>query len=303
MPLFGADLWKRTAPALAGAVLALATACASRESGATLVLHEIDRAVWTVTRPIAWPGPDHRVFAYFDVDESFSVCGMELTDEAKEAFSTHSDDFLFGTACGRLLVLLPELPLSLDETTRRMIVAHEAFHLAAQVHSLLPRIDAVEYPGDPDNKALQNINRFYRDLFRLSTGQGNRNTCRRLESAYYTLSSFEREYVVYKTYWEWPAEFYMRETALAKNMGVAEYRALRTSLFIDGTDEIVYHSAVRAMESIERAIPRETWQHRYIQGEHILDLFAESLGCRPLLGPTLQVDSYSWEDIFVDGAP
>lgn len=303
MSFFGADLCKRAAPALvAGAVLALATACAARLTEAPLVLHEIDQSVWKVKRPIDWPSSDHRIFVYFDVDETFSACGKELTAKAKEEFATQSE-FLFGQACGRLIVLFRPLPVSLDETARQMIAAHEAFHLAAQLHSLLPRIDAVEYPGDPDKAALENIYRFFRNVFRLSTDQRNRNTCGKLETAYRSLPSFEREYVVYKTYWEWPAEFYMREFALEEGMSTAEYRVLRTSLIVNGMDEIVYFAAAHAMEAIELAMARDVWQRRYMEGEHILDLFAESLGCSSLLGPTLQVDSITGEEIFTDVAP
>ncbi len=280
----------------------LAASCAAPTIPPTPLVHAIDSSVWLAKGAIDWPGPDHRVYAYFDADGSFAICGKELTAAAREAFAT-SSDFLWGEACGHFIVLFRPAPIALDATAREMLAAHEAFHLAAQMHGLLPRIDAAEFPGHPDAGAWSNINTFFREVFRLSALRGKHKPCDGLEDAYRALPPFERDYVVYKTYWEWPAEFYMRETARGETMSAAEYRALRTSLIVNGLDEIVYLAGERAMNLVELAIGREAWQRRYLDGEHMLNFFAESLGCPPLLGPTLQVDSITEEAIFTDVQP
>lgn len=300
MSLFEFDIRRSTAPALsAGAFLALASAsgCAITAPEPTLVVHTIDDSIWL------WARPGRSIRLYFDVDESFSVCDKMLTADAKEELATRSD-FLIGEACGGLVVLFRPLPVALNDAARQILAVHEAFHAAVQMHNLLPRIDVVDDPGEPGEIARENIDSFLGTLPGLLTGERhlNGNACARIKAGYLALPLFEREYVDYKSYWEWPAEFYTRETAL-KQMSVAEYRALRKALFLNDLKERVYFTGALAMESIDRAIPREQWQRRYKDGETILNLFAESLGCSPVHRPTLQVDSIAWGDIFTDVVP
>lgn len=263
--------------------------------------HVLDETAWVVDHPVDWPGPDHSVLVYFDVVESTSICGRTLNRTAREALRRDSSA-LFGRACGHLVVLIEPLPESAGSGTRRLLAAHEAFHVAVHSNSLLPRLDTAFFPGTPDAAEIRKINRLARDLVALFRREpaSDEDVCRRLTAGYRGLSPAGRAYFSYQSYWEWPAEFYMRETALGGRR-FDEYVIERNAL-LPGAPAPLYVAGPLVMRSIERRMGRAAWQRRYVEGESILNLLAESVGCPALEEHSPQVDSFHEPGIFEAGS-
>lgn len=181
--------------------------------------------------------------------------------------------------CGSIHVVMPDGYLA-GRDEMAAIAAHEAFHALVQLSTRsLMRLDAVEsIPLDMETLSTGNTTRFFKTIADAlsNAGQGAPLSCGNLSSLFLSLSPGERRYVVWGSYIEWPAEFYM-----STSLGFDDARYLQFRMGYSHWTEVdwKYVAGHFAMKRIDVVLGRASWQAAYSNGQAPLDALWRSLGC------------------------
>jgi len=278
-------------------LLQFAVACAvmPHREATRVVQHHLDEIAWRYSDVVRWPGTSKFVAVVFDPSGANDVCGRKLSVDSVEKIKT--TEVLFGQACGRLVAVLGQRMRADGEMEAQAIAAHESFHEAIQYNGLKPRLDSVEFPGRIGKEQHENLSQFMVWLVNtLRAGRFGAAQCRSFEAHVNRLDEPVRKYFLYKSYWEWPAEFYMRSSTL-RGLTFGEYVRFRQGLSLDGEANMLYVAGVAAFENVETFTSREAWQRQYLDGDSPVNILLSANGCRPVQSPSLQV-KMSLDEIF-----
>lgn len=180
--------------------------------------------------------------------------------------------------CGSIHVVMPDGYLAgRDEVAA--IAAHEAFHALVQLSARsFMRLDTVEsIPLDMETLSTGNTTRFFKAIAdALSGAEEDSLSCGNLGSLFLSLSPDEQRYVVWGSYIEWPAEFYM-----STSLGFDDAKYLQFRMGYSHWTEVdwKYVAGHFAMKRIDIALGRGGWQAAYSNGQAPLDALWRSLGC------------------------
>ncbi|GAB3367053.1 hypothetical protein GCM10027431_10010 [Lysobacter rhizosphaerae] len=163
----------------------------------------------------------------------------------------------------------------------RGVAAHEAFHSAVQLSGTKKMPFSIATAADADwaGVDIKQANRFFWEVVAATRlPQDHAETCTRLSEAYGVLGERELRYVRTKAYFEWPAEFFMRnyDAGLVNDQAYESYRRQKLA-FVEG--DVLYLAGGFSMQFVDRKLGRQAWQKRYIEGETPLNLLFEALGC------------------------
>lgn len=251
--------------------------------------HHIDRKIWTKAVPnsVAYAFPNYRI--------GDRILGHSLKVPVLDDFRAHKDKVAFGKIDGiGVVVLGPKAAaLKLEGRGARAAAAHEAFHLLVQYLSLRPRFDMLGEPPALTPKDANVANQFFTELNRKLSDGGS--VCPVL-AGIAALDDGIKHYIFYKSYIEWPAEWYMRWSAL-RGVSFNDYFAMRVR-WGGGEANMLYVTGVKAIDQVDARLGRGEWQAKYMAGDHPLNLLAEAYGCPLPIGTSFQVEGWHLEDIF-----
>lgn len=268
------------------AIVAFTGACAESR---VAIEHRIDHAVWTL--PV--PDPIAYVFPNYHIGDK--ILGHALSDSVLNDFRTHKDKVAFGRlgTLGVVVIGPKAAETELEGREARAAAAHETFHLLVQYFGLRPRFDMLQQPSAIGPKSAHVADLFFSKLYRkLSDGE---SVCPVLGE----IAAFDsgiKQFIFYKSYVEWPAEWYMRWSAL-HDVTFNEYFAMRTR-WGGGEANMLYVAGVKAFDQIDDRLGRGEWQARYVAGAHPLNLLAAAYGCAMPVGPSFQVREWRLQGIF-----
>lgn len=251
--------------------------------------YRIDHEVWTrpVSDSIAYVFPNYRI--------GDKILGHALADSVLNDFRAHNDKVAFGRIGSvGVVVLGPKAAvIGLKGRDARAAAAHEAFHLLIQYSGLKPRFDMVQEPLATTPKDALFADRFFTKLHSELNGRGS--VCSVLGSIA-ELDSGIRQFIFYKSYIEWPAEWYMRRSVL-HDLSFDDYFAVRKR-WGGGKANMLYVAGVEAIDQVDARFGRGDWQAKYLAGAHPLNLLAEAYDCALPVAPSFQVRKWNLEGIF-----
>ena len=193
--------------------------------------------------------------------------------------------------CGSIHVVMPDGYAS-DNEQMTAIAVHEAFHALVQLSTRSSmRLDATESISlDMKELSTGNTTRFFMNIANALSVQDGGLSCNELQGMFLSLSSGERRYVVWGSYIEWPAEFYM-----STSLGFDDAWYLQFRKGYSGWTDVdwKYVAGYFAMKRIDVGFGRESWQTSYTNGQHPLDALWSSLGCEGRLLPPSSLVKYS----------
>jgi len=210
----------------------------------------------------------------------------QITCEDGSVYSVGNRDRIhMFEGCGSVHVVMPDGYVS-DRGQMTAIAVHEAFHALVQLSTQSNmRLDAVESISlDMKGLSTENTTRFFKLIANALSSHEGRLPCNELKRLFLSLSSGERRYVVWGSYIEWPAEFYMSTTL---GFDDAKYLQFRKGYPRWTEVDWKYVAGYFAMKRIESRFGRRSWQTAYTGGQHPLDALWSSLGCEDrLLSPS-----------------
>lgn len=251
------------------------------------LLHQMDDNAWTQE---ADPDDTLVIMGY---EVGTRVCGRTLTTAAAAALSAN-EDAVFGEACGDRVVLVRSSSTPRKQSDWAAIAAHEAFHSAVQYTVLRPRFDSVSFPGYPSLADLPLIRSLSVDLATAIQTGNSEGVCTTIDNLMKSPDRV-RDYFLYRSYWEWPAEHYMRHSVM-KNASYDEYLGRRAA-WGGGRGNPLYEVGVLALDQVEAKQGRPEWQRQYLSGEAPINMLAKANACAPPLPRSFQVDALA-TDIF-----
>jgi hypothetical protein len=258
---------------------------------------EINSNAWTPAGGLTWPSNALYVNVIMGATEKEQLCNKPLTERAAKTMAApivmnENNGIANGKSCNQLWVLFSKnrlnfMRLKPNAYQMEAIAAHEAFHLIVQRYGKRRyRFDNaldVKYLTDKPADENEKMSAFLKKLIAVSieSEAKNLNTCTSLTDSYNAMQWLSHDRLQVKTQTEWPAEFYTHEVYFKNNDNA--YQEFRKALH-DNTDDgrmgyLLYTSAPIAVSLIERKISRSDWQKRYVEGETMLNLLFESLGC------------------------
>ena len=251
--------------------------------GAQVLTVSIDPSIWTQVDRIAWPGNERNVLVLGPTTSRYvTECGvLDLAGASKAGYS-----FRLGEHCHRLIVFMNLSGGVTDQPRAEQFLSeHESFHVAAQMYgSKVP----VEFMGvDPGlvrgfsgSDRFKNFYTSIEDLF-ASEMNGDEASCAYLEASYKALDPGAREYLDYKIFWEWPAEYYAQKAVFHDDF--VGYSKFRSQLFSEGNDGFeLFVSGVKTGMILDKVMGRERWQEMAAEGASMLDLLLGHYGCHPI---------------------
>lgn len=182
-----------------------------------------------------------------------------------------------GQQGNKLAVLLQRQDLKHDRELRQFLAWHESFHLAAQFYGNSVGFTRLRESSAPENPLK--VSEYWRSILiavRNHVVSTDSPSCPLIQARFGSLSEADRNYVLDRAFWEWPAEYFARsQSGGYENPG--RYRAVRSKLS-EGINLYVIGSI--AMEHVARihGTNRE-WQYRISDGESALNVVLDTLGC------------------------
>ncbi|MGG6461753.1 hypothetical protein [Solilutibacter silvestris] len=134
-------------------------------------------------------------------------------------------------------------------------------------------------PINPDK-----VNGFYRALTTILQSGDNTGICKQMHAEYGRLNTNEQISVASRIQLEWPAEYYM-----VKKINLTEKEYLKFRLdglrfssngFKFPPGDWLYISSYYGFKKISARYSAIEWQKKYQDGEMLLDILNESLGCK-----------------------
>ena len=265
-------------------------------------IHQINPKVW-FPKNIRWPSDEKKVHVYFNKDIDPSEC-RELKQNAVTFFSQKDKygQLDFGESCNKLIVLFNEKKLEKVNKFKEFLTAHEAFHIAVQFYGK-SMVVAMFDVGDSYN----HVKDFYYLLDFISllkktyldTNQHNLNKhCDALNQYVNELSKQQRDILLTRAMYEWPAEYYAKQVVFGKND--KEYLSIRNHIRNSDEEkglakdigmywEKFYIMSHPIIKEIEKNISTLEWQVRIAEGESILDIYLKQKNCTPLTDTWVQI--------------
>lgn len=242
------------------------------------ITHEIDKTLW-VAGQVDWSLENNKVHIYLeDVNERF-VC-EQLGGIAQEFYSKEKQAVSMGKKCNKLVVLVNYPQLNNVENFKQFVSAHESFHLTVQVFNT-PIVIGLNFP---EEDGFEYGLEFIKLLNASISNPTQVNKCKSLSLYLDSLPILNRNKILFKAMYEWPAEYYAKNKIFGSdNTKYYEFRAQLTK-GLNSKDKWVFNdfyiSSIILIERIEELIPRVEWQNRVMRGESIFDIYQELNGCR-----------------------
>lgn len=243
--------------------------------------HSHDDAVWPLPGDLRRPASGlDEVTVVFDARAATALC-PGLASRFDSFFSDPAQGLALGEACGRWLVLFnrPRQVDALGERGRAFLAAHEAFHLAVQIHGGLQRPDRIlpRRESSVRERALLRI-------VRADLRRARPDFCSRFTRAYSRLGSTERDNLRATTHWEWPAEYYARRQTFGADAADA-YPAARRLL----GSALEYGTGADAVDALVRARGAAAVAASVWAGNNLLDDYLQMRDCAPVDAGGLRV--------------
>ena len=244
----------------------------------------IDPTVWTQAHTIEWPGQDRTVtvLELNRPEQTIPCAEIRRLQAAKDSRESYS--FRVGESCQKLFVVM-DLSGGINGGTEslKLLAHHESFHIAAQMYGAKIPVEYLEI--DPaltrEFSRGDEFTEFYEDVEELTASilSGTPSSCNKLESSYELLDARPREYLDYKIFWEWPAEFYAQQAVIPDDF--ERYQLIRSKLFAGGDPGYrLFLSGVRVGLALDTIAGRENWQSAVAEGHSMLNLLLSHSGCR-----------------------
>ncbi len=199
----------------------------------------------------------------------------DRADEYSEWFFGQTErKYAIGELCDELFVFVQAPPN--DDDMLPMVISHESFHLLAQLSTMrmpLAYADVLTSEGQFDN--YENLDRFFNFVMLPDAGVSV-DKCERLDSIIGRLSEEELDYMKWRIFAEWPAQYYTMLDAFGEDR-IAEFYTLTERH--PGFDHSLYVSAIEGIKTIESKFGKETWQTMLYEGFSLFDMYQYSLGC------------------------
>lgn len=243
--------------------------------------HSHDDAVWPLPGDLRRPASGlDEVAVVFDGREASAIC-PKLASRFDSFFSDPAQGLALGEACGRWLVLFnrPGQAEALGERGRAFLAAHEAFHLAVQIHGGLQRPDRILSRRESSVRE-----RAVHRLIRADLRRARPDFCARFTRAYGRLDSTERDNLRATTHWEWPAEYYARRHIFGADAAGA-YPPARALL----GSALEYGTGADAVDALVRARGAATVAASVWAGNNLLDDYLQLRDCTPVDSGGLRV--------------
>ena len=251
-------------------------------AAASVMVATIDPSAWTQSSSIAWPGSSHAVMV-MKPSELWRASSCEQGRHQALQPKQPQYSFKLGEFCEQLVVLM-----NLDggvkggEIARWFLAHHESFHLAAQMYGSKVPIRFLEIDQGLVSDHAQG--EYFSDLYSeidLITDRilgGHPADCASLERSLSSLSDRSREYLEYKIFWEWPAEFYAQQIMFPGRF--AEYKDFRQNIFVTGdSGSELFLAGVKTGLALDVLAEREAWQREVSEGWSMFDLLLSHCGC------------------------
>jgi hypothetical protein len=256
---------------------------------------QINPLIWVEASKLQWPGKNQYVNVVMGATSATTICGKSISKEVMEKLNSKNVShagLTFGVACRELWVLFPANDLKkmkVNAHQEKAVAAHEAFHMAVQYFSSrkirIERAMDYNYAMRLAMPKKRETNNFFKKISDISKGKlgDSKLHCSSLLASYREYDSWQIDYIRNRIDMEWPAEFYMREAYFLDES--EEYEVFRNDLFKSSSEamlyngNIIYSAGTEAIKAIEQTISRKDWQNRYLQGETLLNIYFESIGC------------------------
>lgn len=242
----------------------------------------IDANIWHPATKIRWPGVDREVFFTTDL----KYLDPYLKQPVVRHFPHGKKSFSMGRVENKLVVIANDAGKPLQALGNDFVASHESFHLAAQYFGAKIPTDLIGVEV-PMHIGTRRVERFWQSLIRVAKSPSNPSNCRSVSSAYRALNTAEKQHVIVRSYWEWPAEYYSRKSQLPW-MSEAEY-VRRRRAFDDGY--LPYVSGSIALMSLDQLKPNDpAWQYRIHDGEHPMTVLLTEHKCPALFKTQLALE-------------
>lgn len=270
--------------------------------------HQIDPNVW-LPQNTRWPSGEKKVHVYFNNDIAPEECN-ELKQNAVTFFSQKDEygKLDLGVSCNKFIVLFNEIKFEHLRTLKEFISAHEAFHIAAQFYGKSMVVQMFDI-GD----SYKSVKSFYylldfisllKKTYPITTPQNQIKHCTALTQYVNKLSDHQRNILLTRAMYEWPAEYYAKQTVFGKND--KEYIETRNEIGKSYQTEVAdknngiywdkfYLMSHPIIEEVEKKISTLEWQTRVAQGESILDIYLKQKNCSPFTD--------TWKQVYVKFKP
>ena len=260
--------------ALCGSSFAVKAAVPNMESDRMAKEYAIDPRIWSPAEDIRWPNPESKtVVVYYSADEVVEKFGLHRETAKKEKL--FEPQIRIGEVSGNLVVMVSDEEL-LHDAVRVFVSAHEAFHLAAQYYG--SRVGLNKLSPFPEIEHEHQVNELWSYIEHQSRSariSGGSVDCVGIMDRFSSLSEIDRAYVLHRSYWEWPAEYYARVYSFGYQDGDG-YQAARR--MIPG-DHYEYTSGSEALLYVNRIKGDDSWQREISDGASSLDVFMDAAGC------------------------
>jgi len=265
-------------------------------------IHYINPNVW-LPKNIRWPSDEKRIHVYFNKDIASNEC-EELKKNALTFFSQKDEygQLDLGVSCNKFIVLFNEKKFQNLPKLKELITAHEAFHIATQFygHSMVVQMFDI---GD----SYQSVKSFYyllgfisllKKTYLNNTPDDQTKNCDSLIQYVNELSEHQRNILLTRAMYEWPAEYYAKQVVFGKND--KEYISTRNEIgksyetnIADKNNGIYwdkfYFMSYPIIKEVEKSISTLEWQTRVARGESILDIYLKQKNCTPLTDKWVQI--------------
>lgn len=266
--------------------------CGEREK-VSLIKHEFKNTIFVETST-RWPSEERHVTVIFskELPKNYEAC-VGLESILEEFYKDNNPRLSIGEYCDTLFVLINYPEIMISSKAREFAAAHESFHIGHQIYGT-PYIMGLKL----EDRSFDFISDFTK-LMEESLKQDNKKLfCGRVEKYLSTLPKNKQNLILYKSTYEWPAEFYSKQYAFGNNE--KEYYKLRDSIssYLDGDGRYwadFYKLSISVIKNIEQKVSRKSWQSRVNNGKSIFDIFMEVNGCRTYTKHYLRVDVNKWE--------
>lgn len=234
----------------------------------------IDPQIWSPAVDIRWPNPESKtVVVYYSADEVVEKFGLHREADLREKLS--EPQIRIGEISGNLIVMVSDEGL-LHDAIRVFVSVHEAFHLAAQYYGAKVGVNKLSpFPEIEHEHQVNELWSYIEHQSRSARISGGSVDCVGIMDRFSSLSEIDRAYVLHRSYWEWPAEYYARVYSFGYQDGDG-YQAARR--MIPG-DHYEYTSGSEALLYVNRIKGDDSWQMEISDGASSLDVFMDAAGC------------------------
>lgn len=273
-------------------IIIISTYTISEEQSSRIVKHQLDNQVFVQTS-VRWPSNEDSVTVIFskDLPNSYKSC-PGLNNILATFYSKDTPELIMGEYCDTLFVLINYPGIIENKSLREFAIAHESFHIAHQIYGT-PYMLGMELEKDNFNYIAE-----FTELLNENLITKNKVVCGTIENYLNNLPEKKRNLILYKSTYEWPAEYYSKELVFGNDM--ISYNRVRkeVSNFLEEGDSLwgeFYMLSHKVIDNIEKTLSKKDWQTKVNKGQSIFDLFMKVNGCREYTKEIIKLNISEWK--------